>query len=184
MPKMILYMARDVAIRFDPTSLGGKWAMLSINDQGTFMPKFEHPFEEVFIAHFADTDDPGAANAPHPALAEDIQDALARWVAMDYNIAVHCFMGVSRSAAIALHVEQYSEGARMRKYSHANPLVLQLLREAEAAQGDEVFTAKRTQYIGYAYPYDIGKRKRPCWDCGGLGCANCEDGYVQSKIFY
>lgn len=184
MSKMVLHMSRDQAITFDPTTLEGDWAMLSICEPNQPMPRFKHAFKDILTVQFLDREDPRDAKSPNLSQATLIQKKLDEWVSDGLNIAVHCFAGVSRSAAVAKHLEQYSPEARMKKYPNANKLLLKLLNEAEYVKHTEAFKLKRTQYLGYAFPYDLNKRKRVCLDCGGTGCDYCEDGFIESVIVY
>lgn len=147
--------------------------MISINDPNTALPTLSPLFQDVLSLQYLDHDsDSGMGHHD----AQRVIAFLSQHLTEGRNIAIHCFMGVSRSGAIAQFVSEHTPQHPMRQYQHANQRSLTLLRRLPFAWRGEAQVA--------SHPYDTMARRYLCLDCGGLGhidgetCPHCHDGYV------
>lgn len=167
----LYFMSQPEALRFNPATYGGQWLLIGITDlDSKNQPQpLAYPFADQY-AHierlsFYDTYD---CDGLTTADVQRVHAAIANAVHHQYHIAVHCFMGVSRSAAIARYVSEHTVAKDLDRYREHNKTVLNKFKTQPVLEGAAAYRVS-------AYPR---KRAYVCFGCGGLGCEQCHDGYL------
>lgn len=168
----VYYMAQEFAKRFNPDAHGKNWIMISITDPGCEPVQFLHQDKFLEIERFYFLDHPTCAITDEDAYR--LHQVLQKAIVNNQNIAVHCFMGVSRSGAVAKYLSQFTAENQMSSYQQNNQLVSTKLNQ---------YALPSFEGKVLAHPYDTVNKWRKCLECYGLGCPHCEDGKVRSYIY-
>lgn len=165
----VFFMSEAQALRFNPEDFGGKWLLIGITDPtptGKPAPlayPFEAQFARVERLSFYDTNDQDVLDDTD---VQRVHEAIQQATQEKWHIAIHCYMGVSRSGAVAKYISSHTVDYTMRSYHDHNEALFWHL-------GQLAVLPNAKPYRVYKYPRGHAYR---CDDCDGLGCNHCEDG--------
>lgn len=177
----VLYMSQTSAKKFNPADIDPHkpWCMLSISDPGADKIQLDpNVFSDILRLEFLDVTG-GAGCVTDAQLNKIAEFVQLNFVDKGLNLAVHCFMGSSRSAAVAKCIDDHCVEPNMRKYYAHNELIYKSLKDKLP------FSSMANLPVSvYSHPEQSGNLWQICWDCYGDGCEFCDDkGKVRKLIF-
>lgn len=170
----IFFTSQQEALKFDPTLFEGDWVAVSISDPCAQTPVLSQNFEDILTLKFLDAPDlQGLTNSQ----AQQLVAFLKKNVFLNKNILIHCFMGTSRSGAIAKYLDAFCLMPRLTTYQYENKQLLQKLLLLQPT-----LPVINAQVL--SHPKETVTPDKTCFECFGQGCDRCNNTGKISPFWY
>lgn len=171
-------MSQFEALKFRLQDYPGKWAAVSITDPGDGI-MFSQGFEGVFRLEFLDD----AKDVPENRKIYELLQFIEKVLVSEQNLLIHCFMGVSRSYALAVFLDSFSK-LKLKDYKkHNRPFSHALNAQFNP---DKFPSISKGDFEVYAHPRETINELVTCPICMGhdLECRLCHGDGKVSKYWY
>lgn len=174
----IYVMSQFEALKFKLTDYPGTWNVVSITDPAMGL-MFSQYFNDVFRLEFLDD----GKDVPSTIDLELLLRFVDKTFENKHNLLIHCFMGVSRSYALAKFLDSFSKN-KLKQYNKYNQKFLEALRTVHF-QNSYPFITKGDHEV-FAHPRETASEFVTCPICMGhdMECNLCQGNGKVSKYWY